>query len=127
MDVSLACLAWLLAACLGDNLIKNGDLSSANDWERAGPAEWLTHDDSVGSGKRGSLRIAVPKDAQLQPYNWYQRVELPKSPPARLELSASVKLDQIPHRRRQRARQPHPDGGSPPRARPAGDDADAVH
>ncbi|MCC7010962.1 MAG: tetratricopeptide repeat protein [Planctomycetes bacterium] len=95
MALSLASLVWLLASGLGDNLIKNGDLASANDWERAGPAEWLAHDDAVGSSKRGSLRIAVPKDAQLQPYNWYQRVELPKSPPERLELRASVKLDQV--------------------------------
>jgi hypothetical protein len=85
----------LLALAAGDNLIHNGAADSANGWERAGVSEYFAHDESTGAAAKGSLRISVPKDAAKQPFNWFQRVELPAKPPRRLKLSAQLKLAEL--------------------------------
>jgi len=93
---SLPVLAALAAAALApENLIHNGDARTASGWDRSGPQVYFAHDDEVGSTDKGSLRITVPADAQVQPYNWYQRVELSKRAPKRLEVSASIRLENL--------------------------------
>jgi tetratricopeptide (TPR) repeat protein len=93
--VWLALCAALGVGPLGDNLLENGDVRGPAKWGKSAPDELASIDTDVGAAKKGSLRIRNLSPKERAPYNWNQRVELPKKLPARLKLSAQVRTEQI--------------------------------
>ena len=88
------CFPWvapLLALAAGENLIHNGEARNANGWSGNGPAELFSHDRIAGAAGEGSLSIHRPAGADATPYNWFQRVELPRKTPRRLKLGVQVR------------------------------------
>ncbi|HEX6884957.1 MAG TPA: hypothetical protein VF530_16395 [Planctomycetota bacterium] len=74
----------------GESLLHNGEARNANGWTPNGPAELFEHDRSVGCAAQGALRIRRPPGADSTPYNWFQRAELPRKTPRRLELCVQL-------------------------------------
>jgi hypothetical protein len=91
----LALLVALDFAPLADNLLENGDVHGTGNWEKSAPDELASIDSEVGAAKKGSLRIRNLTPTERAPYNWFQRVDLPKKLPARLKLSAQVRTEQL--------------------------------
>lgn len=91
-------LLLVLLAAIGsplgaDNLIENGEVRDSKGWGLSAPAQVGSFDGDVGAAKKGSLRIRNSDASVRAPYNWNQRVELPKKLPARLKLTAQVRTE----------------------------------
>ena len=92
-----ACLLTLAAVPLAEmdeNLLRKGDIGAGAAWRSTGGGEQTEFrvDRKLGAQKKGSLSISNTDELDQTAHNWFQRAELGDRPPARLKLSAQVRL-----------------------------------